>query len=395
LSQHHDIVIVGGGTAGITVAARLRDAMPERTVALIEPSEQHFYQPIWTLVGAGVFDRAGSVRATADYIPPGVRWVKDRATAFNPDRNAVETASNGTLTYEVLVVAPGIQLNWDAIDGLREAVGRDGVCSNYAWETVESTWRSLQATTEGNAIFTFPSTSIKCGGAPQKIMWLAEDHFRRRGIRDRVNVVFASAGAGIFGVPRYAEPLGRMVEERGIETRFRTDLVALRPGSREAIFRHLDTGEETSLRYSMIHVTPPQAPPTFVAQSPLADAGGWVDVDRHTTQHVRYPNVFSLGDASSLPCSKTGAAVRKQAPVTVANIAAFLRGDALPGHYDGYSSCPIVTGYGRLMLAEFGYDGTIMETFPFPQNRERASMYALKAYVLPEMYWHGMLRGRA
>ena len=188
--------------------------------------------------------------------------------------------------------------------------------------------------------------------------------------------------------------LDEIVEARGIETAFRQSLVSIRAKSREAVFRHLDEDREVVLPYDMIHVTPPQSAPDFVKRSALANEAGWVDVDKHTTQHVRFPNVFSLGDASSLPCSKTGAAIRKQAPVTARNVLDLRAGRELSGRYDGYASCPLVTGYGRVVLAEFGYDGKIMETFGVNQAKERFSMYALKAHALPSMYWHGMLQGR-
>lgn len=395
-SQHHELLIVGGGTAGITVAAQLMQQESAPKIAIIEPSPSHFYQPLWTLVGGGVFPREASMRPTADYIPSGVTWIRDSVESFDPDKNALKLASGATLTYDQLVVAPGIQLDWAKIQGLPEALGKDGVTSNYSYDSVNYTWELIQAFQGGDAVFTFPSTPIKCAGAPQKIMWLAEESFRRRGVRAKARITFASAGAAIFGVPKYRAALDKLVVERSIQTQFGKDLVAVRPKSREAVFRDVAKGEEVVLKYDLLHVTPPQSAPDFVKRSPLAqkNALGWVDVDMHTLQHVRYKNVFSLGDASSLPCSKTGAAIRKQAPVAVANIMAQRCDRPLAARYDGYASCPLVTGYGKVILAEFGYDGVIMETFPFDQAKERYSMYALKAHALPNAYWHGMLRGR-
>ena len=229
-------------------------------------------------------------------------------------------------------------------------------------------------------------------------MWLAEHHFRRAGVRDAIEVVFASAGAKIFAVKKYADTLERLVRERDVVTRFHHNLIAVRPASREAVFTRAAPGqaaEEVVLKYDLLHVTPPMGPPDFVRKSPLADANGWVDVDKHSLQHRRFPDVFALGDASNLPTSKTGAAIRKQAPVLVANLLAAMAGRPGEAVYDGYTSCPLVTGYGRLVLAEFDYDGNPAETFPFDQAKERRSMYLLKKYALPQMYWHGMLRGRA
>lgn len=394
MSESHDVVIIGGGTAGITVAAQLLQQEAAPKVTIVEPSETHDYQPIWTLVGGGVFPREVSRRAMADVIPRGATWLRDRVTAFSPEKNEVVTEGGKQLRYNQLVVAPGIQLNWDAVKGLPDAINKGGICSNYGYDKVPYTWETIQAFQGGNAVFTFPATPIKCAGAPQKIMWLAEETFRRRGIRGQANVIYASATAGIFGVPKYAQALNKLVAERKIETHYSKNLVEVRPETKEAVFHDVNGAEELVLKYDMMHVTPPQSAPDFVRKSALADAAGWVDVDRHTLQHTKYPNVFSLGDASSLPCSKTGAAVRKQAPVLVENIIAFRAGKPLLGHYDGYASCPLVTGYGKVILAEFGYDGVIMETFPFDQAQERYSMYALKAYGLPNLYWHGMLQGR-
>lgn len=394
-TRHHRVVIVGGGTAGITVAARLRRARRGLDVAIVEPSEQHFYQPLWTLVGGGVFAKEVTLRAEASLIPKGATWVRDAVAEFRPDDDLVVTRAGERIGYDVLVVAPGIQIDWGRVKGLEEGLGRDGVCSIWSYEQVERTWQFIREFKGGTAVFTFPNTPIKCPGAAQKIMYLADDHFRRAGVRDRSRVIFASAGPRIFAVEKYAAALERVIERKRIETLFRHNLVEVRPGTREAVFEQLDTGETVVLPYDLLHVAPPQSAPDFVKGSPLAGVNGWLDVDRHTLQHPRWPNVFALGDASGLPTSKTGAAVRGQAPVLVENLLAALHGRALASRYDGYTACPIVTGYGRLILAEFDYDGKPKETFPFDQSKERYSMYLLKKRGLPLLYWRGMMRGRA
>lgn len=395
MDLHHRIVIVGGGTAGITVAARLLNAEPGLDVAIVEPSDKHYYQPLWTLVGGGVFPREESERAEADFIPRGATWIRDAVTAFQPEANRLTTRDGRTITYDYLVVAPGLSIFWDRIPGLRESLGTKGVCSNYSYDSVESTWKFIREFKGGTAIFTQPSGAVKCGGAPQKIMYLAEEHFRRSGVRSKSRVVFASATPRIFAVDRYAVTLEGIIQRRGIETMFRHELTALRPDAKQAVFQNLANGEEVVLGYDMIHVTPPMGPPAFVAQSPLADAGGWVDVDMHTLRHNRFGNVFGIGDASSLPTSKTGAAIRKQAPALVENLLAVMHEQAPAASYDGYTSCPLVTGYNSLVLAEFDYDKNPAETFPFDQSQERFSMFLLKKLGLPALYWHGMLRGRA
>ncbi len=394
MNKKYEVLIVGGGTAGLSVAARLRNEPNPPEVAIIEPSEQHYYQPLWTLVGAGVFPKEVTQRDEAAYIPDGATWIRDKVASFDPGQNRVTLAGGEVVEYEYLVVAAGIQINWGAVEGLEAALGDGSVCSNYSYETVEGTWRAIQNFKGGRAVFTYPATPIKCAGAPQKIMYLAEHAFRRQGVRDKSTVVYAAAGASIFGVARYRAPLEKIIEDRKIETAFRHNLLAIDAEAKRAVFEHLDTKEEVVMSYDMIHVTPPQSSPAFIASSELANDGGWVDVDKYTLRHLRFPNVFSLGDCSSLPCSKTGAAIRKQAPVLVQNLLAVRAHKAATGAYDGYASCPLITGYGTCILAEFVYDGVPDETFDFDQTKERYSMYALKAYGLPKMYWHGMLRGR-
>jgi sulfide:quinone oxidoreductase len=274
-------------------------------------------------------------------------------------------------------------------------VGTNGVCSNYSYDTVESTWQNIRDFSGGTAIFTQPLPPIKCGGAPQKIMYLADSYFRKSKVRAKSEVVFCSAAASIFAVKKYADTLDEVLKRKEITTKFRHNLIELRPDHKQAVFKHLDTGQEIVMHYDMIHVTPPQSSPDFVKNSPLANKDGWVDVDKLTLQHVRYSNVFGIGDASSLPTSKTGAAIRKQAPVLAANLVAHMAGKPMTKRYDGYTSCPLVTGYDSLVMAEFDYDGNPAETFPIDQSKERYSMYLVKKYLLPRLYWFGMLRGRA
>jgi len=394
-AAHHRVVIIGGGNAGISVAARLLRRLRGLDVAIIEPSPTHYYQPLWTLVGGGVFDKRVTARPEASVIPKGAAWIRDRVATVCPDEKAVETERGQRVTYDYLVVAPGIQQNWSAIDGLEDALGKDGVCSNYSYEFVDRTWEFINAFKGGTAVFTHPNTPIKCGGAPQKIAYLADETFRRNGVRDTSEIIFASANAGIFAVEKYAKTLSKVVERKDIDARFRHNLVAVHPDRHEAIFEQLDTGEQVAIHYDLLHVVPPMSAPDFIVRSPLANAAGWVDVDRNTLRHVRYPEVFGIGDASSLPTSKTGAAIRKQAPVLVANLVAAILGSGAEASYDGYTACPLVTGYGKLVMAEFDYDNTPQETFPFDQSKERWSMYQVKAHVLPRLYWHGILKGRA
>jgi sulfide:quinone oxidoreductase len=397
-TKHHQIVIVGGGSGGATAAARLCRKFRHPDVAVIEPSETHDFQPLWTLVGGGVVPKEKSRHREIDALPRKAAWIKDRVTGFDPSGNQVVLGAGSRVSYDYLIVAVGIKLNWTAITGMSvEQLGRDGVCSNYLYDGCEGTWRTLREFTGGTAVFTNPRPPIKCAGAPQKIMYLADDYFRKQGVRGKTKILYASATPGIFGVPEYAKPLNEVIARKQIETLYKHELVEIRPAERKAIFQRVAGDDRIEIGYQMIHVTPPQGPPDVIKDSPLADAAGWVNVDKHTLQHPEFPNVFSLGDASSLPTAKTGAAIRKQAPVLVHNLLAMMKGQPSSTfkRYDGYGSCPLVTGYGKVILAEFDYDGKPAPSFPFDTAKERWSMYQLERYGFSALYWHGMLKGRA
>ncbi len=394
--SHHQILIVGGGTAGITVAARLGLQDPGLDIAILDPADKHFYQPLWTLVGGGEFPKEKSERTMKSVIPRGVTWIPKGVASFDPRQNELTTTDGESYTYEYLVVGAGIQIDWDKIPGLKEGLGTHGICSNYSYQSVEYTWDCIRNFRGGTALFTQPKTPIKCGGAPQKICYLAEDYFRKRsGVRDQSKVIFASGLGSIVAVQKYRETLEKVIERKEIDARFDLDLVAINPEKQIATFEHLETGEREEIAFDMIHATPPMSAPDFIKNSPLAAETGWVSVDKHSLRHTEFPNVFALGDCSNLPTSKTGAAIRKQAPVLVAHLLSTINRGTATDSYDGYTSCPLVTGYGSLVMAEFDYEGKPEETFPIDQGKERWSMWMVKKYGLPWLYWNLMLKGRA
>jgi sulfide:quinone oxidoreductase len=394
-THHAKIAIVGAGSAGISTASRLLRSAPylKEQIIIIDPSEDHYYQPLWTLVGAGAAKLEDTRRKQATLIPDGVTWLKEAVEAFIPEENAVITDRETRVEYDYLVVAAGIEIKWNHVKGLRDAIGKNGVCSNYSPEYVQSTWENLKQFNGGTAIFTQPSTPVKCAGAPQKIMYLAEDYFNRSGVRGKSNVKFISGMGSIFGVKRYADTLKEVIKRKEIDTTFQMDLIEIDGVNKAATFQHIETKETMTVNYDMIHVTPPMGAPEFIANSPLANDGGWVDVDPYTLQHVTYKNIFSAGDSASLPTSKTGAAIRHQAPILADNLLAIMHNKVMQQKYDGYTSCPLVTGYNKLVMAEFNYDKNPQETFPVDQSKERTSMYLVKKNLLPIMYWNGMLKG--
>jgi sulfide:quinone oxidoreductase len=399
-AKHHQILIVGGGAAGITVAARLRRVEHDipLDIAIIDPATAHYYQPAFTLVGAGAFALADTRRDEADLIPEDVTWIKEAAATFAPESNSVTLASGATITYDYLVVCPGLQINWGAIPGLKEYVGRNGVCSNYSAETTEYTFEVLKSLKHGaKALFTQAPMPIKCPGAPQKAVYLAADYLKQKGIREACDVRFLTATPAIFGVAFYAKELVKVAARHNIPISYNHNLVEIDGRKKQATFAITagdQQGQKITLDFDMLHVTPPQSAPDFIKNSPLANATGFVDVHANNLQHLKYKNVFSLGDAAGTANSKTAAAVRKQAPVVVRNLLHLIKKQPIEDAYDGYASCPLTTGYGSALMAEFIYGGKPTPTLPLDPRKERYVNWWIKTTFLPRLYWNYMLKGR-
>ncbi|GAA6019710.1 hypothetical protein JCM10207_009238 [Rhodosporidiobolus poonsookiae] len=402
--QHAKFLIVGGGTGGVAVAAQLQRAFAAEKrplkageIAIVEPAQEHHYQPGWTLVGSGLAPLDKMVKSMDEVIPQGVRRFTAAVESFQPENNTVQTADQQKISYDFLVVAPGLKINFDAIKGLKEGLAdaNGPVSSIYNRDTVEKAWRNIQAFKQGTAIFTQPAGIIKCAGAPQKILWMAESQWRKDGVRDQIEPVFATGMPTMFGVPKYSAALEKIRQERNVTGLFSHQLTAIDNQRRVATFS-LGDGKTVDKEFGFLHVVPPQVAPDFIKSSPLADAAGWVAVDPATTQSVKFDNVFSLGDASSMPNSKTAAAITSQAPVLVDNLRALHDGAELPAKYDGYASCPLLTGHGELMLAEFKYGGVPKETFaPVLGSQDVPSRWAyhLKKDFFPTAYWQGLVKG--
>ncbi len=398
VQRSHHVVIIGGGSAGITVAARLRRAGVD-DVAVLDPSTTHYYQPLWTLAGGGLADVRRSARPQSSVMPKGVTWVRAGAASVDPDRQVVVLDDGTEVGYTSLVVAPGIQLNWSGIAGLEQALGRNGVSSNYSYELAPKTWEFIRSTTRGTAVFGQPNGAIKCAGAPQKIAYLACDYWRRHGVLKDIDVHLVLPTPGMFGVPEFAQILERVVERYGITVHFSSEVVEVDADAREAVVRNISADTKDRLPYDVMHLVPPQSAPDWIRTGSLADPAnpaGYVEVDKHTLQHVRYPNIFALGDASNTPNSKTGAAVRHQAPVLVDNLMAHEAGRPLTGAYDGYASCPLTTARDRMLLAEFDYSMRPAPSIPLLNTvHEHRDFGLLKKVGLPALYWNLMLKGRA
>lgn len=396
----YDVVIVGAGAGGIATASSLLARKHNLSIAIIDPADIHYYQPGWTFVGGGIFRPEFTARTMGSLIPKGVDWIKAAVAAFDPARNTVILEGCRLLRYDRLVVAPGLKLNWDGIEGLTDTLGRNGVTSNYRYDLAPYTWELVQNLRGGKALFTQPPMPIKCAGAPQKAMYLSCDHWNRQGVLNNIDVEFYNTGAVLFGVEAYVPALMEYVKKYNAQLNFSHQLVKVDGPNKRAWFASKDEqGNDITVErdFDMIHVVPPQCAPDFIRNSPLADEAGWVDVDQTTLRHKKFDNIWSLGDVMNAPNAKTMAAARKQAPVVANNVMADMGIAKGVAHYDGYGSCPLTVERGKIVLAEFGYGGKLLPSFPkWLINGEKPTRLAwlLKERLLPPLYWQGMLRGR-
>jgi sulfide:quinone oxidoreductase len=398
--KSHEVVIIGGGAAGISTAASILKRRKGVDIIIVEPRTEHHYQPGWTLVGGGVFKREQTERPMATLMPKGVQWVRAACAGFDPEHNQIILEGGERIGYKTLVVAPGLKLNWDGVEGLKETLGKNGVTSNYLFDMAPYTWELIQSMKGGRALFTQPPMPIKCAGAPQKAMYLACDAWKRRGVLKDIEVEFHNAGGVLFGVKEYVPALMNYVDKYGIDLCFNETLVAVDGARKTAWFDVRDAAGNTTRQtreFDMMHVCPPQCSLDFIANSALANEAGWIDVNGETLQHVQYGNVFGLGDAGSTPNAKTAAAVRKQAPVAAHNVLCVLDGKSPNAIYNGYGSCPLTVERGKIVLAEFAYGGKLDPTVPqwlLDGTRATRAAWFLKEKMLPNIYFDMMLRGK-
>lgn len=411
MKTHFEVLIIGAGTAGIMVAAQLKKKKVG-SIGIIDPAKTHYYQPAWTLVGAGTYDYKKTARPMKDLIPKGVEWIQKAVSNLDPKKNSLQTSDQQSLTYDYLVVAPGLTYDLSLVEGLEESLDTGVVCSNYT--DPEHTWKVIQNFKGGTALFTQPTTPIKCGGAPQKIMYLAENHFKKSGVKKNSSIVFATSGGVIFGVKQIAETLMNVVNRKDIHLRFGHQLKKIDNkkkiawyalGENESLYNQKELkiekdGDLIGIHFDMLHTAPPSVAPKFIQNSPLANESKWMAVDHKSMQSTSFPNVFGLGDVAALPTAKTGAAIRKQVPIVVDNLVKLIKENTLGTMaYNGYSSCPLVTDYGKMVLAEFDYDNNFT---PDPKlknmlikdsSKEHWRLWMLKKYILPYLYWNKMMKG--
>lgn len=396
----YDVVIVGAGSGGIAAAASIRSRNHQLRIVVIDPAKDHYYQPGWTMVGGGVFDAPKTHRDMQSVIPHGVSWLRHAVVGFKPSVNEVVLDSGQHIHYKQLVVSPGLVLDWDSIEGLRDTLGKNGVTSNYLYDLAPYTWELVKSLKKGKALFTQPPMPIKCAGAPQKAMYLSCDHWLKSGVLNSIDVGFANAGGVLFGVADYVPALQSYVDKYNANLHFNHNLIRVDGEQKVAYFKASNAdgeAEEVAMEFDMLHVCPPQKAPAFIAESDLSDAAGWLDVDQYTLRHKQFNNIWGLGDVMNTPNAKTMAAVRKQVPVVAQNLVDVMAGMEPGWGYDGYGSCPLTVENGKIVLAEFGYGGKLQPSFPqwlLKGTQPTRAAWILKANLLPTIYWQAMLKGR-
>ncbi|HTN31614.1 MAG TPA: FAD-dependent oxidoreductase [Pseudomonas sp.] len=398
------IVIAGAGAAGLAVASRLAERLEGATITLIDGRKAHYYQPGFTLIASGIKPASYVTTRTADYVPRGVEWIEERVAEIDPDGNKVVTASGRSVPYDFLVVATGMQLDYAAIEGMDESlIGQNGLGSIYhSPAAAEATWRQMSefADKGGVGVFLRPGTEMKCAGAPLKYTFVTEDYLTRRGNRGKAEIIYNANNKALFSVPIVSEKVRMLFQQRDIKVNYDRVLQSIDPGRRIATFR---TPEGTTeLGYDFINVIPPMKAPDVVRNSPLPwqqgawGTEGWLEVDKHTLRHVRYSNVFGVGDIAGVPKGKTAASVKWQVPVAVEHLLADIAGTESTARYDGYTSCPLITRLGRAMLIEFDYQNNLTPSFPgvIAPLEELWTSWVVKTMGLKPTYI-SMLRGRA
>lgn len=433
------IVIVGGGLAGMSTAARLNNTISNADITVIEPDPLSVsYQPGQTLIGAGVWDISDIQYNRDDFLPSGVKLIKGSVTAFDPENNKLTVDGTQEVTYDQLVVATGVVLNYAAIKGLdgvitssgadnaatKKTITNDGLHSIYFQDGAVATWKGIQELVEKakahtgteklQAVFTDPDTPIKCGGAPKKIMYLAHHRLVEAGVRDKVELTFYPNGGKMFGVPEYHDAIVKQFEARGFKWNYNHNLIEVDTATKTATFnkwrkekveaedemgekiiKEVVVSEPVQVKYDFMHVTPPQKAPDVVGSSKLGSVKGWVTVNKETLQHSFFPNVWSLGDVAGVPMGKTGGTARKQYKVVVDNMVSVMGAKEPTAKFGGYTVCPLITSIGTVMLAEFDWSKKPTPSFPLDPTQERWIWWLLKVYALKPMTIHGMLSGRA
>ncbi len=398
------IVILGAGAGGAAIANRLAERLEGAQITIVDGRQQHWYQPGFTLIAAGLKPASYAISGTGDWLPRGVDWVQDYAAELDPEANVVTTNGGQRIPYDYLIVSTGLVLDWDAIEGfdLSMVGAQTGISAHYAGpEYAEASWRALDRFTDqgGVGMFGRPATEMKCAGAPVKIAFLAEDIATRKGNRGRTEFVYNAQAQNLFGVPVIHHRVRQIMDERNITYRYQHVLKSIDAGAKTATYVTPD-GEVTD-RWDFINVIPPQRAPQVIRDSGLAWADrwtdqGWIEVDRSTLRHARYSNVFGIGDINGVPKGKTAASVKWHLPVVEDHLIAELQGREGTKEFNGYTSCPLITRIGRAMLVEFDYNDNLTPSFPgvIAPLEELWISWLMKEVALKATY-NAMLRGRA
>ena len=429
------ILIIGGGLAGISTAARLVNTLSNPDITIVEPNPKSVsYQPGATLIAAGVYTKADIDYNTSDFVPNGVTIIKDKAIDFNPESNSVALESGETINYDFLIVAAGVTLDYGAIKGLEEigdayssgdaskilkTFGDSVITSVYNIDSAVAMWDQMQKFIEKaksgqkvRGVFTDPNTAIKCGGAPKKVMYLTNARLVEAGARKNAELTFYPDGGKLFGVKEYADAIEKQFIARDMKWNFNHNLVGVDMAKKTAIFdkhwqekgaydKDLEEYEmltkhlSVEVPFDFLHITPPQKAPDEIGKSAIGSAKGWVPVNKETLQHVKYKNIFAIGDIAAVPMGKTGGSVRKQYKVLVDNLISVMEGKELTAKYEGYTVCPLITDIGKVMLAEFDWTAKPTPSFPLDPTQERYLWWLLKVYLLKPMTQYGMLSGKA
>lgn len=398
------VVIVGAGAGGISMANRLTNSLQGAKITIIDTREKHYYQPGWTLVASGVWNQAKTETQVADWLPKSVNWVKGMVAEYDPDNNRVFLADGQAVAYDQLIVASGLELRYDLIEGMDvDLIGQGkGIGSVYAGiDAAAATNAEIKRWINkgsGTGLFNLPPTALKCAGAPLKMTFTTLHRLENTGRRDDFNVEFMTPSGKLFGVPFYNDFVKQRFSDQGITRNDFWTLKAVDVDAKKATYS-VKGGEDQVKDYDFLHVVPPMTAGAALENSPLAfqpgeSFTGWMKVDRETLQNPDYPNVWGIGDVMGMPSNKTAASVKMHAKVLEENFLASLQGQPLTAKHNGYTSCPLITGIGKAMLVEFGWDSKLLPSFSFiDPKKESWTVWVMKERMLRPAYY-AMLEGK-
>lgn len=407
------IVIVGGGLAGISTAARLKNRLDNPDITIIEPEPlSASYQRGLTLVAAGIWDISQIQYNRDDKIPHGIKLIKGRATSFDPQNNTLTVDNKDLIAYKQLILATGVALNYAGIKGLSSSITsftkntdllknsgltKNGLHSIFFRDGASATWRAIQqliqkakthtSTTKLQAIFTHPNTEINCESASINIMYLVHSRLIEAKVRDKITMIYNTSSTNLHNVIEFHDAILKQFKQKNFIYNYSHNLFEINPENKVAIFEkysQLDTkNEKIEMAYDFIHITPPMKEHNEITTSPLGSLKDQTLMNKETLQHVKFKNVWAIESSS----------VSAKHKVLVDNIISHMQNKNSSSKYTGYKAESFITNMGTAMLAEYDWSMKQQPSFPLNPMQARWIWWLMELYICKTTTISGMMKG--